>query len=339
MQGLIQINEFLQYSPLGFHIPECGIYIDPQRPVEKALVTHAHADHCRRGSKKYLCSNSSRGLVELRGGPNIQTLAFGETLRIGEISLSLHPAGHILGSSQVLIEKKGEKVLITGDYKHQSDLSAESYENVQADTLISESTFSLPIYNWRPTEEVISEILAWWNANSSLNTTSILYAYSLGKSQRILSSLLDSPGPIGAHGSVLPFLPIYKSCKVKFPEVVHANATNAKTLKGKGLVIAPLSAMNSPWLKHFRPFTEGIASGWMNTRGSRKRRGVEKGFVLSDHVDWKGILDTVRNSKARKVFFVHGDGSNLKKYILEQKEFSSIEVEALGQGREEEVEA
>ncbi len=311
---LIELTERGIYCSVG------DFYIDPSRPVKKAIITHAHSDHARPGSKAYLCAESCRELLALRlqKGATIETVRFGDEIQIGDATVSLHPAGHILGSSQIRIEHGGNVCVVSGDYKLQQDHSCEAFEPVRCDHFVTEATFALPLYRWEAEENVFKDIHTWWQRNQQESRTSIIYAYALGKTQRILAGLHSDIGPIGLHGSALQFLAPYKNQGVKFPSVLSANATNADALRSKGLVLAPPSAMKESWLKKFGACSEAFASGWMQVRGKRRMRALDRGFVISDHVDWDGILETIEATGAQHITATHGDSAVLVRYLQEK---------------------
>jgi putative mRNA 3-end processing factor len=234
------------------------------------------------------------------------------------VRVSLHPAGHLLGSAQVRIEHAGSVTVVSGDYKTQPDPTCEQFEPVPCDTFITESTFGLPVYRWKPAAMVFAEINEWWRENRSGGVTSIIYAYALGKAQRLIAGVDSSIGPILAHGAILRLIGAYRSAGVNLPEVLPADATNVKAHKGRGaLVIAPTSAQNNPWLRKFGEQSSACASGWMQIRGNRRRRNVDRGFVLSDHADWNGLLETIRATGARRIGVTHGSIHAFTRHLRE----------------------
>jgi len=311
--------------------------VDPWRPVERAVVTHAHSDHARRGSGAYLSSASGGALLRERLGPGalVEEVAFGRSVRINGVGVSLHPAGHILGSAQVRMEHRGEVWVVTGDYKRQPDPTAEAFEPLEAHTLVTECTFGLPIYRWPTPESVMEEIHGWWRENRARGRTSVLFAYALGKAQRILSLLDPGEGPILAHGAVLRLSRVYLASGRVQPPLRLADAAAARECRGRGLVVAPPSAGVPGWLRKFGPVSTAFASGWMAVRGARRRRGADRGFPLSDHVDWADLLRTVKESGAERVWATHGQGSALVRFLAEEL---GLEAEALQErpGREDE---
>jgi len=308
----------------GLFCPAGGFHIDPWSPVERAVVTHAHADHAAAGCRSYLASPPTASLLRRRlGDISIQPLDFGESLEIGDVCVSLHPAGHILGSAQVRIEPAsgGPVWVVTGDFKTRFDETCEVFEPLQAGGLILESTFGLPIYRWPDEAEVFADINAWWRANQSEGRTTVLLAYSLGKAQRVLAGLDPAIGPIGAHGAVMTMTEIYREHGVPLPDATHANSETAGELKGRGVIVAPPSAADSSWLKRFHGrggARTAFVSGWMAVRGRRRWRAADRGFVVSDHADWPGLLETVEASGAARIGVTHGYAEPLAHYLREQ---------------------
>lgn len=301
----------------GLYYKPADLYIDPSRAVSKAVITHAHADHARPGSSQYLCSLSGLGLVKARVYSEAVTgIKYGEKLRIGEANISFHPAGHILGSAQIRLEHKGHVTVVSGDYKIEPDSTSEGFEVVPCHHFISECTFGLPIYQWDPAEVVFKEINEWWKKNSEEGKTSILLAYALGKAQRLLAGVDSSIGPIGIHPLMNKFMPFYKA-HLRLPSYRIINSEVASNLRSKALIICPASALQSPVIAKLAPFSIASASGWMLTAAARKKTGYDRGFALSDHADWTGLLTTIKNTKAEEVWTTHGYTTILAKHLRE----------------------
>jgi putative mRNA 3-end processing factor len=311
------MSDLLQTTPDGLWCAAGGFHIDPWRAVERALITHAHSDHARAGSASYLTSRSGTKVLRARIGDTapIESIPFGDTRRIGDVTVSFHPAGHVLGSAQIRIEHRGEVWVVSGDYKTAADGITEPFEPVRCHTFITESTFGLPVYRWRPQAEVFAEINAWWRANQSLGRASVIFAYSLGKAQRILANVDASIGPIFVHGAVETFLPIYRDAGVRLPEIIKATPESRATLGPRALVVAPQSADASPWLRKFGDASTAFASGWMQVRGARRWRSADRGFVLSDHADWPGLNDAIRATGAERVLVTHGQTAPMVRWL------------------------
>jgi putative mRNA 3-end processing factor len=305
--------------PEGLYCPAGDFYIDPWRPVARAVITHGHSDHARPGSESYLCQHDSVPILRRRLGDSVvQGVAFGETIGLNDVEISLHPAGHILGSAQIRVEHRGEVWVASGDYKLEVDRSCETFAPLRCDAFITESTFGLPIYVWRPQDEIFAEINRWWRNNAEQGRASVVFAYSLGKAQRILRRLDPETGPIVCHGAVEPFNAIYREHGVSLPPTVMVSDGLNKKQLARSLVLAPPSAASSPWLRRFGGHSDAFASGWMQVRGNRRRRGVDQGFALSDHADWPGLLQAIEATGATRVFATHGGVAPLVRYLKEK---------------------
>ncbi|MCP2023021.1 ligase-associated DNA damage response exonuclease [Pseudomonas laurylsulfatiphila] len=308
--------------PEGLYCPAGDFYIDPWRPVERAVITHAHGDHARAGNQHYLAAAPGEAILRVRLGQdiNLQTLRYGERLLHHGVFLSFHPAGHVLGSAQVRLEYGGEVWVVSGDYKTEPDGTCAAFEPLRCDTFITESTFALPIYRWQPQLQVFAEINQWWQANAAVEKTSVLFCYSLGKAQRILHGIDARLGPILVHGAVEPINRIYREAGVHLPPTIDAADINkSDPMMRKALVLAPPSAANSSWMRRFVDYSDGFASGWMRLRGTRRRLGVDRGFVLSDHADWPGLLWAIKQTGAERVMVTHGSTGALVRYLREQE--------------------
>ena len=311
--------------PEGLYCPPGDFFIDPGRPVARAVVTHAHADHARPGHAHYLATEASAGVLRARLGPGItlQTLAYGEAIEHRGVRLSLHPAGHVLGSAQVRIECGGRVWVASGDYfasAHADDVNTTCapFEPVRCDCFITESTFGLPIYRWAPQHRVFEEIDAWWRGNAAAGRTSLLLGYSFGKAQRLLAGVDAGIGPILVHGAVEPLNEAYRAAGVALPPTRHVGEVADKALLRRALVLAPPSVQNSAWLKRFAHYSDAFASGWMQLRGTRRRQGVDRGFVLSDHADWPGLQRAIAATGAERVIVTHGYEAVMVRWLQSQ---------------------
>lgn len=304
----------------GLYCPAGDFYIDPWRPVKRAVITHGHGDHTRAGSDSYLCSAEGAGVVQRRihAAAQLQPLPYGETLRHNGVSISLHPSGHILGSAQVRIEAGGEVWVVSGDYKTEPDATCTGFEPLRCHTFITESTFGLPVFRWRSQSEVFAEINAWWRRNRQQGRTSILYAYALGKAQRLLAGLDENIGPLFTHGAVETFNRIYRDAGIRLAPTRHVGQAESRKDFTGALVIAPPSADNPGWLRRFPSRAKAFASGWMQIRGHRRRRAVDRGFVLSDHADWDGLNRAVAATGARTVWTTHGYAAEYARWLQER---------------------
>jgi putative mRNA 3-end processing factor len=291
----------------GLYCPAGGFHIDPWKPVDRAVITHAHSDHARRGSAAYLATRGSEHVLRIRlGDIRLDTLDYGEPVALGGVRVSLHPAGHVLGSAQVRIERNGEVWVVSGDYKVQPDPTCISFEPVRCDAFVTESTFGLPVYRWRSPAEVLGEVNEWWQGNAQAGRASVIFAYAFGKAQRILAGVDASIGPIVCHGAVETLNRAYRASRVALPETNLVSDVADPTALRRALVVAPPSAQGSAWLRRFGDYSDGFASGWMQLRGPRRRRAVDRGFVLSDHADWPGLVGAIEATGAGSVFVTHG---------------------------------
>lgn len=303
----------------GLYCKKGDFYVDPWKPVEKAVVTHAHADHAYRGSRNYLVAKEGENLARIRLDPEstITGQPYGEPLVINGVTVSFHPAGHILGSSQVRIEYKGETWVVSGDYKLTPDATCAPFEAVRCNYFITEATFGLPIYRWPDPSEVFGEMSDWWRRNQDRGKASVIFAYSLGKAQRVLNGVDRSIGPIFTHGAVERLTEAYRESGIDLPSTTYAgNVTNKKEFAGS-LIVAPPSAQASTWLRRFGPQSTGFASGWMMVRGARRQRAIDRGFVLSDHADWPELLTAIKSAEADTVYVTHGFSEEVVRYLNE----------------------
>ena len=327
----------LQVRPEGLFCPAGDFFIDPRVQVERALITHAHSDHARSGHKSYLCSNTTQSLLKVRLDYNarVEGMKFGEKRKIGDATVSFHPAGHILGSAQIRVEVKGHVWVVSGDYKPQVDRTCEPFELVPCHGFISECTFGLPVYRWMPEELIHRQINAWWKENRANRTPSLLFAYSLGKAQRVLAGLDPEIGPIFVHGAVDAFVRIYRDLGIDLPVVEKADPKLSQDYAG-AIILAPPAVEDSNWTRSFRQAKRGFASGWMAIRGARRRKNLDRGFVLSDHADWKGLIEVIEGTGAEEVLMTHGNGDALVRYLSERSVKAAILNGASIRGEEEE---
>lgn len=309
--------------PEGLYCPPGDFYIDPWRPVDRAVITHAHADHARTGHGHYLASAVGAGVLRARlGAIDLQTLAYGEAIVHHGVRLSLHPAGHVLGSAQVRLEHEGRVWVVSGDYfvsgAGDGNATCAPFEPVRCDCFITESTFGLPIYRWRPQREVFADIDAWWRANAAAGRPSLLLGYSFGKAQRMLAGVDASIGPIVVHGAVEPLNRAYREAGVALPPTRLVSEVDAKADLRTALVVAPPSVAGSVWARRFADASDAFASGWMQLRGARRRQGVDRGFVLSDHADWPGLMQAIAATGCERVIVTHGYEAVLVRWLQQR---------------------
>jgi putative mRNA 3-end processing factor len=297
-----------------------GFHVDPWGAVDRALITHAHGDHARPGSAAYLCAEPCGPLLRRRFGEEVpvETLPYGERTRIGDVTVSFHPAGHVLGSAQIRIEGRDGVWVVSGDYKRAADPTCAPFEPLACDTFITESTFGLPIYRWDPVATVIDDIMGWWARNGAEGRTSILFCYTLGKAQRLLAELARvTDRPVLVHGMMMGMIDTYRDAGVPMlPVRVLTERPRGTSFAGE-LVLAPLSARGTPWMRRLGDLSDGFASGLMRVRGVRRQRAFDRGFVLSDHADWPALLDTIRETGASRVLATHGHAEPLARHLRE----------------------
>jgi putative mRNA 3-end processing factor len=309
----------LQETAAGLYCPEGDFHIDPWQPVPRAVITHAHGDHARPGGDAYLCAAPCAPLLTRRFGPSarVESVSYGETVTLGSTRVSLHPAGHILGSAQIRVEGAGGVWVVSGDYKRAADPTCAPFEAVPCDTFVSESTFGLPIYRWDPAAVVVREIVEWWHANRGDGIASVLFCYTIGKAQRLLAelaALTDAPALV--HGMMRSTIDVYRqSIDVPMlPVETLVDRPRGASLAG-ALVLAPLSARGTPWMRRLGDFSDGFVSGLMRVRGVRRQRAFDRGFVLSDHADWPDLMTTIAETGASRVLATHGHAEALARYL------------------------
>ncbi len=304
-----------------------GFYIDPWQPVERAVITHAHGDHARPGSAAYLCSAPCAPLLRRRFGSEaiVEPVAYGETLTLGSTRVSLHPAGHVLGSAQIRIESPVGVWVVAGDYKRAADPTCAPFEPVTCDTFITESTFGLPIYRWDPTVSVIHEIVEWWDRNRDEGRASVLFCYTIGKAQRVLAELPNvTDRTVYVHGMMSAMIDAYRDAGIRMLpverliDVEDRRSRTRRSFAGE-LVLAPLPARGTLWMRRLGEHSDGFASGLMRVRGVRRQRAFDRGFVLSDHADWPALLDTIVDTGATRVLTTHGHAEPLARFLREHR--------------------
>lgn len=308
----------IEFTSKGLYCRVGDFFIDPWAPVHRAVITHAHSDHARPGSHHYLYHSFSTPLMQLRlGNHSAQAVEWNQPLYINQVKLSLHPAGHVIGSSQVRVEHGGEVWVVSGDYKTADDGLSGKMETLTCDTFITESTFGLPIYHWKSQQEIYQQIQDWVLENKNTGKTSVLFAYSIGKAQRVLDCVAQTGLPVFLHGAIYNVHQALAAAGWNLPPAQRVWPDMPKeNLKG-GVVIAPGSAQGSSWMKRFAPYATGICSGWMQVRGHTRRSNADAGFVLSDHADWNGLLQTVKDTGASQVFVTHGFQAAFSRYLNE----------------------
>ena len=311
------MSRLLEFTSRGIYCPRADCYVDPKRVVDRAIITHAHADHARRGHKHYLAHRLTVPVLYHRLGKKISTQAveYGEEIIINGVRFSLHPAGHVIGSAQVRVEYGGVVWVVTGDYKLEHDPLTGSFEPIRCDVFCTESTFGLPVYRWNDSASVINDIDEWWKNNRQNEITSVLFGYSLGKSQRLLASIDTSIGPVYVHPAIEQINELFREQQLSIPKVnTLSDSTSAEELK-TALVIIPPNAMRNGWLDNAGEYSTAYASGWMATQNISFMRNADTGFVISDHADWNGLNEAVRLSGAHKVYVTHGFSEQFARWL------------------------
>jgi len=312
--------DLLQFTNKGIYCPPAKVYLDPWRGVEKALITHAHSDHARSGSTAYLSHKDSEAILRLRLNKNLplQTVSYNEPVDINGVKFSFHPAGHIIGSSQIRVEYKGEVWVFSGDYKLENDGFSVPFEPVKCDVFITECTFGLPVYRWKPQQEIFYSIHQWWKSNAAQGICSVLLGYSLGKAQRLLVNLDTSIGPIYSQTAISNTHDALIEAGFNLPSTLRVDLKASKDVYRSALILAPPATSDAAWMKRFEPYSIGVASGWMGIRGARRRSNVDRGFTLSDHADWPSLVKAVKETEASRIIATHGYSAAFSKWLTEQ---------------------
>ena len=310
--------QLITFTKEGIYCPQGKFYIDPWLPVDHAVITHGHADHARWGNKHYLCHRFTEPILRLRIDANlsITTLDYYESLFINGVRLSLHPAGHIIGSAQVRLEYEGYVAVISGDYKTEYDGISTAFEPVKCNAFVTESTFGLPIYNWLPQVELFEDIKTWIAGNQAQDKTSVFMAYSLGKAQRLMKGL-EGTSKIFVHNSINNLNKAIEACGIPLPLTELVTMETPKSETQNSIVILPPALLGTNLIKKLPNAAVAICSGWMQVRGSRRWQAADAGFALSDHADWGGLLSAIKATEAEKVYVTHGSTATFSKYLNE----------------------
>ncbi|EOR94060.1 mRNA 3-end processing factor [Arcticibacter svalbardensis MN12-7] len=309
----------LQFNDKGIYCAAGDFYIDPWRPVDRAVITHAHSDHAYWGHKHYLAHSLSREVLYYRLGEiSLETLDYEQETLINGVKVSFYPAGHIIGSAQVRVEYKGEVWVASGDYKLEDDGLSTPFVPVKCHTFISECTFGMPIYKWQPQQKIYDDMNQWWKSNAAEGRTTFIAGYSLGKAQRILQGLDLSIGKVYLHGVIANTNEALERNGIHLPEAQRVTPELVRESARGGLVICPPSAVGSIWMRRFPAVSFGYCSGWMSIRGAKKRRAADRGFVLSDHADWEGLITAIKATECESVCLTHGSTASFSRYLREQ---------------------
>ncbi len=320
VRGNVRLMDgLLKHTARGMYCQAGDFYIDPWQPVDRALITHAHSDHARPGMGAYLATPQTAAVLRHRlGAIDVDTVAFGEVRELNGVRVSFHPAGHLPGSAQIRVAHKGEIWVASGDYKTETDGLSEPFEPVKCHAFVTESTFGLPVFRWPEQPQVAAEIDTWWAENRNEGRVSLLGAYALGKAQRLICAVSPGNSPILCHGAVEATNAVLRDMGVAVPDTVAVTPDLDLSAYPGALVIAPPSALGSAWAKRFGPHATGFASGWMQVRGIRRRRAMDRGFVMSDHADWNGLNSAIAATGAERVFVTHGYTSIFRKWLEDQ---------------------
>jgi putative mRNA 3-end processing factor len=312
----------IEPTDAGLYCAAGGFHIDPWKPVTRAVITHAHGDHLRAGSDAYLCSRPSLPVIRQRLGDaaSVTAIPYEGVVTMDGVRVSLHPAGHILGSAQVRVEHRGEIWVASGDYKRQADPTCTPFATQRCHAFITEATFALPVFRWDPPAVTVGDMLTWLDEMRAAQRPAVVFAYALGKAERVLAELQAAgwDHPAYVHGSLMPLVDAYRSAGVTLPQVVRATEAPRGADFSGALVVAPVSARGSTWMRRFRDHASAFASGWMRIRGARRRRGYDRGFALSDHADWDDLLRTIAETDAERVFVTHGYTDTLARFLTER---------------------
>ncbi|WP_162073341.1 ligase-associated DNA damage response exonuclease [Chryseobacterium fistulae] len=310
--------KLITFTNKGIYCPQGNFYIDPWRPVDLAIITHGHADHARWGMKKYLCHHFTKPILHQRIGTDIQcqSVEYGEVITLNGVKVSLHPAGHIIGSAQIRLEYKGYVSVVSGDYKIQNDGLSTPFELVKCNEFVTESTFGLPIYHWLEVEDLNKKLQNWVLLNRENQKTSVFIGYSLGKAQRIMEAV-ENVGNIHVHYSIGKLNEAFEKVGIHLPSYeIPDFRENTKQLQNE-IVIVPPALLDSNIIKKIPNPAIAICSGWMQVRGARRWRSADAGFAMSDHADWNGLLEVVKATEAEIVHVTHGQTEVFSKYLNE----------------------
>ncbi len=310
---MIRPEDLLRETPEGLWCEPGGFFVDPMRPSEKAVITHGHADHARAGHAKVAATPETLAIMEARYGEDFCAerlpLAYGERQRIGEVDVSVHPAGHVLGSAQARLEWKGLVIVVSGDYKRRRDPTCARFEVVPAHVFVSEATFALPVFRHPDDAGEIAKLLA--SVSRFPDRAHLVGAYALGKAQRVIGLLREAGyhEPIYIHGALKQLCDLYRDHGVELGELRNATLKDGEGEKtdfaGK-IIVGPPSSFQTSWARRFPDPVTAFASGWMRVRARARQRGVELPLILSDHADWDELTDTIRDVDPEEVWITHG---------------------------------
>jgi putative mRNA 3-end processing factor len=327
----------LEFTDCGIYCDAGKFYIDPWKPVDDAVITHAHADHAYTGHKQYLAHHLSREVLLYRlGDIRLRTIEYGETITKNGVEITMFPAGHVIGSAQIRVSYKGEIWVVSGDYKTEDDGISTPFEPVKCHHFISECTFGMPVYSWKPQSQIFNEVNNWWRSNVSNGVATVIVGYSLGKAQRILQNLDLSIGNVYTHGVIENTNEALRRNGVVLNPTERITMQSSKEEVRKGIILAPPSSVGTPWMRKFGPYSFGYCSGWMALRGAKRRRAADRGFIMSDHADWNGLVSAIDATDCECVYLTHGYTASFTRYLNEIG-FNAREVHTLYGGEEEDA--
>jgi len=317
----------LQQTPSGLYCEIGDFFIDPVKAVNRALITHAHADHSRYGMNAYLSHHFNEGVMRKRLGDSIsfQGINYNETININGVKVSFHPAGHIPGSAQIRLEYKGDIWVVTGDYKCNDDGLSTPFEPIKCRVFYTESTFALPVFHWEPQAKIFQEIHDYWKQCQSNGEHLIITAYSLGKAQRLLNNLNRRTGPVYCHRAIIEMNEALNESGAlenadhdfwDYAPMSNLSDTQV-SLEKPGIIISPASGISDAFLKKIKNYRIANCSGWMAIKGRQKWDNLDRGFVLSDHADWNELTWACKETGAEDIRPVHGYTDVLKRWITE----------------------
>ncbi|HEX8446527.1 MAG TPA: ligase-associated DNA damage response exonuclease [Sphingomonas sp.] len=303
---MARLASWIEPHPTGIYVPAADAWIDPSQPVARAWVTHGHADHARGGHGAVLATPETLAIMGVRYGPQQgQPIGYGESVTVNGVSVRYVPAGHVLGSAQIVLEYQGERVVVSGDYKRRPDPTCAAFEPVPCDVFVTEATFGLPVFRHPDTRAEIDKLLAALHANP--DRCVLVGAYALGKAQRVIRELRDRghADPIFIHGAMQKLCDLYVAHGIDLGELVPATGLKPAAMKG-AIVVAPPGALNDRWSRRLPDPITAMASGWMRVRGRARQKNVELPLILSDHADWDELTETLREIAPSEVWVTHG---------------------------------
>jgi len=313
------MSDLIVWSPNGLYLPEADVFIDPWKPVHRAIITHAHSDHARPGHQYYLAEPVTASLIKHRLGSQtpVETLHYKKSIRINGVNISFYPAGHIPGASQVRIERRGEVWVVSGDYKRHIDGISRPFEPVACHTFVTESTFALPIFQWQEQEKLAENLQSWVSQKLSEGVHVLISAYSIGKAQRVIKILNSNWIVPFVHKSIFDLQMILRELKVF--DGNYAKFSDYKKHFGSSVFIIPPAADSRLPQGVSGPYVHASCSGWMTIRGLKRRQNLDRGFPISDHADWPSLLSTIQETGASRIIAMHGFAESLARYLTEKE--------------------